>query len=169
MSVGSVLIGLQASGRSDGVTSAEFLDPLNIQPGEVEAVRADAGPWASGMVYFAVVRYSDFTHVDKSADGGAQSIAFEAGIAEAFQSVGRFLDQRSPAVTAAMRAAGLSLRLFVEVRMDQDQMELEFPPELLAACGHHALGVYVISNDVPAHEVWAARRAEPGAAPDPAA
>ena len=27
--------------------------------------------------------------------------------------------------------------------MDQDQMELEFPPELLAACGRHGLGVYV--------------------------
>ena len=77
----------------------------------------------------------------------AQSIAFEAGIAEAFRAAGRFLDSRQPEVTAAMRAAGLELRLFVEVRMDQDQMELEFPPELLAACGRHGLGVYVISND----------------------
>jgi hypothetical protein len=118
------------------------------------------------MVYFAVVRHSDFAHVDTSADAGAQSIAFEAGIAEAFQRVARFLDKRPPAVTASMRAAGVSLRLFIEVRIDQDQMELEFPPELLAACGRHALGVYVISNDIPAHEVWAARQAEPGATAD---
>jgi hypothetical protein len=40
----------------------------------------------------------------------------------------------------------LSLRLFVDVGMDQDQMELELPPELLAACSRHGLGVYVISN-----------------------
>ena len=166
MSVGSVLIGLQASGRDRGVSASEFLNPLAIQPGEVEAAQADGGAWASGMVYFAVVRYSAFAHVDTSADAGAQSIAFEAGIAEAFRTAARFLDRRPPAVTAAMRAAGLSLRLFVEVRMDQDQMELEFPPELLAACGRHALGVYVISNDIPAHEVWAARQAEPGAAAD---
>jgi hypothetical protein len=99
------------------------------------------------MVYFAVVRYSAFAHVDKSSDAGAQSIAFEAGVAEACRAAGRFLDQRPRAITAAMRAAGLSLRLLVEVRMDQDQMELEFPPELLAACGRHGLGVYVISND----------------------
>ena len=167
MSVGSVLLGLQASrGDSQGVATDEFLAPLAIRPGEVEATRADGGAWASGMVYFAVVRYSDFAHVDKSADAGAQSIAFEAGIAEAFQKAGRFLDRRPPAVTEAMRASGLSLRLFVEVRMDQDQMELEFPPDLLAACGRHAVGVYVISNDIPAHEVWSARQAEPGAAPD---
>jgi hypothetical protein len=147
MSVGSVLIGLQASGCELGVSTSKFLDQLAIQPGEVESTRADGGAWASGMVYFAVVRYSDFAHVDASSDGGAQSIAFEAGIAKAFQTAARFLDRRPPAITAAMRAEGLSLRLFVELRMDQDQMELEFPPALLAACGRHSLGIYVISND----------------------
>ncbi len=154
MSVGSVLIGLQASGGAGGVTAAAFLDPLSIQPGEVEAVRADGGPWSSGMVYFAVVRYSDFAHVDTSADAGAQSEAFYAGVVQAFRKTGTFLDRRAPAITATMQAAGLSLRLFVEVRMNQDQMELELPPELLAACGRHSLGVYIISNDIPAHEVW---------------
>ncbi|HEX4614130.1 MAG TPA: hypothetical protein VH092_38460, partial [Urbifossiella sp.] len=57
------------------------------------------------------------------------------------------LDRRSPGVTAAMRTAGLTLQLFVDVRMDQDQMELEIPPEFVAACGRHGLGVYLISND----------------------
>jgi hypothetical protein len=160
MSVGSVLIGLQAS-RKDGrgVTSREFLAPLEIRPGEVEATRADGGEWASGMVYFSVVRYSDFDHVDKSADAGAQSEVFFAGIVNAFRGAARFLDQRSPTVTASMRAAGLSLQLFIEVRMDQDQMELELPPELMAACGRHELKAYLISNDIPAYEVLEANRA----------
>src|SRR5205823_958935 len=104
MSVGSVLIGLQAS-RHDGrgVTADEFLAPLDIRPGEVEAARADGGAWASGMVYFAVVRYSGFAHVDKSADPGAQSEAFYTGVVEAFRAAARFLDHRSPTVTASMR------------------------------------------------------------------
>jgi len=44
MSVGSVLIGLQAS-RTDGrgVTSGEFLAPLKIHPGEVATTQADGG------------------------------------------------------------------------------------------------------------------------------
>jgi hypothetical protein len=51
MSVGSILIGLQASRRDGrGVTTDEFLTPLDIQPGEVDAIRADGGAWASGMV-----------------------------------------------------------------------------------------------------------------------
>jgi hypothetical protein len=37
-----------------------------------------------------------------------------------------------------------SLRLLVEVCMDPDQMELEFPQELLAPCGRHRLGIYLI-------------------------
>jgi hypothetical protein len=160
MSVGSVLIGLQASRKDgQGVATGEFLAPLNIRPGEVEAVRADGGSWASGMVYLTVVRYSGFAHVDTTTDAGAQSEAFHAGVVEGFRVAARFLDRRPPVVTAAMRNAGLSLRLFVDVRMDQDQMELEFPPELLAACGRHGLGIYLISNDIPAAEVLAARTA----------
>ncbi len=158
MSVGSVLIGLQASRRDGkGVTTLEFLAPLTIQAGEVEAACADGGPWASGMVYFAVIRFSDFAHVDTTGDAGAQTEAFFAGVVEAFRAVGRFLDQRPPEITAWMRAAGLSLRLFVEVRMNQDQMELDLPSDLLAACGRHSLGVYIISNDIPAAKVLAAR------------
>jgi hypothetical protein len=160
MSIGSVLIGLQAS-REDGrgVTTAEFLAPLNIRTDEVDAVRADGGSWGSGMFYLAVVRFSGFAHIDTAADAGAQSEAFYAGVVEGFRNAGRFLDRRPPEVTAAMRAAGLSLRLFVDVRMDDDQMELEFPPEFLAACSRHGLGVYLISNDIPAAEVLAARTA----------
>lgn len=148
MAVASVLIGLQASGRDRGVTAVEFLAPLAIEPGEVEAIRADGGPWASGMVYLGVVRFSAFDSVDSSIDAGAQSEAFHAGVIDAFRAAGRFLDRRSPEVTAALRSAGLSLRVFVEVRMDQDQMELEFPPAFLAACGRHGLGIYVLSNDL---------------------
>ena len=160
MSVGSVLIGLQASHQVErGVTTDEFLAPLDIRPDEVEATRADGGAWASGMVYLAVVRYSAFAHVDASADAGAQSESFEAAVVEAFRAAGRFLDRRRPEITAGIRAAGLSLQLFVEVRMNQDQMELELPPELLAACGAHGLGIYVISNDIPADERSAARLA----------
>jgi hypothetical protein len=149
MAVGSVLIGLQASRRDGrGVTSAEFIDSFNIQSGEVESTRANGGPWASGMICFATVRYSAFAHVDTSTDAGAQSEAFFAGVLEVFRGVARFLEERPPSVTVALRAAGLSLRLFVDVRMDADQMELKLPPELLAACGQHGLGVYVISNDI---------------------
>jgi hypothetical protein len=157
MSVGSVLIGLQAArGDGRGVTTTEFLDPLEIQSGEIEAARADGGAWTSGMVYFAVVRYSAFAHVDTTADPGAQAEAFFAGVTHAFRAAGQFLDRRPPDITTRMRAAGLSLRLLVDVRMDQDLMELELPTEILGACSRHGLGVYLITNDIAADQVSAA-------------
>jgi len=161
MSVGAIQITLQ-SWREDGrgVSAEEFLAPLNLQPGEVEATQTDGGAWASGLVYLATVNFSEFTHVDASADAGAPREAFGAAIQEAFRAAARFLDQRPPEVTARLRAAGLSLKLFVEIRMNQDQMDLEFPPVLLAACGRHDLGIFLISNDIPAAEVLAARAAE---------
>jgi hypothetical protein len=161
MAVYSVLIGLQASRKDSlGVTSAEFLAPLNIKSGEVEGTRADGGAWTSGMIHLAIIRLSDFDHIDCTVDGGAQSEAFFAAIVEAFRAAGQFLDRRPAEVTTFMRASGLSLHLFVDVRMDQDQMELQFPPELLAACGRHSIDVYVISNDISAAEVLAARQIE---------
>lgn len=147
MAVGSVLIALQASRRDGrGVTTGEFLTPLAIQSNEVEAMRADGGPWKSGMVHFKVVRHSDFAHVDKSTDAGAQTEAFFKGIEAAFLAVAKFFDRRSPEVTTTMQESGLSIRLFVEIRMDQDQMELALPSELMAACGRHGLAAYIISN-----------------------
>ncbi len=157
MSVYSVLIGLSASRKDDeGVSTEEFLKPLDIRSGEIEATRADGGCWASGSVYIAVVQYSSFAHVDCTVDAGAQSEAFNAGVVEGFRAASRFLDRRPPEVTGALRNAGLSLRLFVDVRMDDDQMDLEFPRELLAACSRHGLGIFLISNDIPAAEVLAA-------------
>lgn len=158
MAVGSVYIGLQASRRDgQGVTTSEFLTPLNIGPDEVLERRADGGQWASGMVCFAIVRQNAFAHVDTSVDAGAQSEAFHAGVVEAFRGVAKFLDQRAPEVTACIRSEGIALRLFVDVYMDQDQMELELPPEFLAACGRHRIGMYVMTNDISAGEILAAQ------------
>jgi hypothetical protein len=156
MSVGSVSIGLQASFKNGrGVTKTDFLDLLSIQPGEVEATRASGKDWQSGMVYFAIVRLNDFAKAIEPTE------AFHRQVVEAFRAAARFFDVRSPEAMGRLRAKGLSLRLFVEIRMDQDQMELELPSELLTACGRHGLGVYIISNDIPAAEALASGRAQP--------
>jgi len=147
--VGSILIGLQASfvdGRD--VTASEFLAPLAIDTqDEVEATLADGGKWSSGMVYFPTARLSAFAHEAEPHE------AFAAEVRRSLLTAAAFLERRSTEVTTGLQSKGLSLRLFVDVRMNQDQMELELPPELTAACGRHGLGVFVISNDIPAAEV----------------
>jgi len=70
---------------------------------------------------------------------------------------GRFLGSKATRGYGGIAGRRLSLRLFVESAWTRTD-ELEFPPELLTACGRHSLGVYVISNDIPAAEVLAARQ-----------
>jgi hypothetical protein len=82
-------------------------------------------------------------------------------VIEAFRAASQFLDRRSTETLAQLRVNVLSLRLFAGVRMDHDQIELELPPEPLTACGRHALGIYVISNDITAAEAVAAGIAKP--------
>ncbi len=149
MAVGSVQICLTGSFRDDrGVTTERFLTPLNIQPDEeVESSRADGGKWQSGVVYFPVTRLRDFATAEEPSE------AFFAQLKQRLLAIARFLDNRPPAVTVALRSSGMELRLIIDVWMDQDQMELELPPELLAACSRHGLPVYIISNDFSAAEV----------------
>lgn len=42
---------------------------------------------------------------------------------------------------------GLSINVFVDLWIDQDQLDLSFPPEFLFACGKAGLGIEIISND----------------------
>ena len=146
--VGSILIALQASfpdGRE--VASNDFIAPLAIGESDgVEATQAEGGEWSSGMVYFPVTRLSTFARETEPHE------AFAAGVHRALLTAAAFLDRRSADAMNKLRSKGLSLRLFIDVRMDQAQMELVLPPEFMAACGRHRLGVFVISNDVPAGE-----------------
>jgi hypothetical protein len=147
--VGSILVGLQASfpdGRE--VAAGDFLVPLQIRPvDEVEATRADGGEWAAGMIYFPVTRLSAFVHEAEPHEVFAKELRRALLVAAAF------LDRRPTTVLDELRSTGLALRLFIDVRMDQDQMELNLPHELVAACGRHQLGVFVISNDIAADEI----------------
>lgn len=61
--------------------------------------------------------------------------------------VARFLDRRTPQKIQRLTSQGMSLRVLIEIRIDQDQMELSLPPALLSACGRHAIEILIISND----------------------
>jgi hypothetical protein len=150
MSVFSVRVMLQSSMSEE--RRPEIFDMWAINPGEVEYSDSEAG-----LIYFGTVRLEDYAGVDTREDEGAQSEALFNGIREALRVTAKFLDDRSADVSNAMRAAGMSMRIFMDVHMDEDQMEMELPVELLAACAKHGLGVYVMTNDVSADEVWSAQ------------
>jgi len=146
MAVGSVLIALQASasGRT-GTRPEDFIVPLTVaQDDGVASARVVEG--GSSLVEFPSVRLGDFRAADEPSE------AMFRQVQETFRVVGRFLDRRPSEMFAAFRAAGLAVRLYVEVWIDQDQMEVTLPPDLVVSCARHGIGIFVISNDISAEE-----------------
>jgi hypothetical protein len=76
------------------------------------------------------------------------------------QRAAAFLDVREPAIFDGMRRLGMKVRIFIDVRMDQDQMELPLEAIFVAACGRHRLPIFVITNDISAEEASSARARE---------
>jgi hypothetical protein len=148
MAVGSLFIALQAS-HKDGrvIQDAEFFEPLKTDAADAvaEAISRNRR-WGSALVVFPIVRLRDFGAMEEPTE------AMNAHIKRVFQMVADFLNRRPTDVFESFRRFGLDVKLFVDVWMNQDQMEVEFPPELIAACGRQRLSMFVMSNDISAEE-----------------
>jgi len=112
MAVFSTLIGLQASPNSRGVDDSVFLNALAITP--QDRIESEDGP---RFVQFPIVRLS------QCQDAAEPSEEFETRTRRVLLLAAEFLDRREPMVFERIRAAGMRTRIFVDLRMDQDQFE----------------------------------------------
>ena len=151
MAVLRVLIAV--NGRYDdgrGVTQGEFIEPLDITDRDpIEHTVASGDRWLAGQAHFPVVRLSEFT------DDAEPHERLFASLECIQRRAAAFLDARDPTVFETMRARGMQVQIFIDVRMDQDQMELLLDPSFVAACGRHRLPIYVMTNDISAAEALA--------------
>lgn len=114
------------------ITDAEFLTPLAIAPGEVEAAWSWKERWGGAGVRIATAR-SEHPVADAEFDNWA---------AEAFGAVVRFLNGRPAGVYDRLRAAGLvNMRLAADVVYVGDFPIVDWPPEMYAACRQHDIGL----------------------------
>ena len=155
MGMFSLMIMLQSSSiDTRGVTYSEFVEPLKLVPEDpiesTEYADAPTDRYRAANVIFPIIRLSAFDHAAEPYE------AFGAAVQELLASITQFLDQRPTHVFDNLRDRGLKLRIFIEPRIDQDQMEFAFPVDFLAACARQKLGVYLITNDISAAEAIAA-------------
>lgn len=143
MAIIRVSIVLQAS-YADGrnVPFADFVGALALQPEDgIESHSSDLGEWGVSRVVFPPVCYQDCA-------GEAEPWeAMNHRLLEALTTVSAFLERRPEAVFEACRQRGLEVKLFLDLGVDQNQMDFSFPPRLIQACARHQLGVEMISND----------------------
>jgi hypothetical protein len=150
LSVFSVLSALQATGGRGGVRRADFVTPLAIGADDpVEHVHVPETAWSSGLVQFPIVRLSE---CQSAGDAVEAADEFFARVQRVLRGAAGFLNRRETAVFEGMRAKGLSVCVFVDLRMDQDQFDFELPAEFVRACGRQGLGISLTSNDISAEE-----------------
>jgi hypothetical protein len=134
---------LRAWDWRDHIPPAEFLDRLSIAPGDPAV--AD-GPGVPRVRLLSVFR-DDFANVDVTADAGARSEAFDAAVREGLVRAAEWLAHQPPAVFEDLRKAGHKTDVFIGGWIDQDQFDLNLPPEFLRACGTLGLTISICTND----------------------
>src|SRR5215472_10031473 len=122
----------------DKIEPSEFVARLLIAPGH-PATLAE-GPGCLRVRLLSVAQ-NDFEDIDISDDAGARSEAFATAVREGLLRSVDWLSRQPPAVFEQLRAAGRIMDVFVGGWIDQDQFDLELPPELLRSCA--ALGLSI--------------------------
>jgi hypothetical protein len=129
---------------SGGIPRYEFLDRLAIAP--EDPVEVTDGPGSASVRLLAVER-QDFDHVDTTVDAGARSEAFAKFVRDGLLNAAAWLGRQDSRIFADLRAAGRKTDVFVDGWIDQDQFDLDLPPEFLKACGALGLTVSILTND----------------------
>jgi hypothetical protein len=86
------------------------------------------------------------------------TVLFEARLLQTLEDMAGFMNRREPHAFKKLKEAGIPARVFVDLRMDQDQFEFELPAVFVAACARQGLGVFIMSNDISAQEVLLSKR-----------
>lgn len=133
------LRGYYADGRN--VTASAFLTPLALsQSDKVAEVLCDRGQWQSALVVLSRRRVADYEHEPEPHESLAAAIRSD------FEFAAQWLEAHGPGIQK-IRNDGLETDLFLDLWIDEAQLELSYPPSLLQACGRLGLAIEMISND----------------------
>ena len=121
------------------VTSEAFVAPLRISDERMEAL-ADRGAWKSALITLSRRTIKDYEDCDEPHD------AFAADVTSDLQRAAQWLQERRIEIET-LKGRGMRLDVFVDLWIDQEQMELSLPPSLLGVCGDLGLKLEMITND----------------------
>lgn len=125
--------------RVDGgvITTGDFLDRLAINGLEASPCSGRGG--AAKVLFFQM-------HFEHSDDVEASN-KFEQTLKDELRRVRDWLLGHDVELFQSFVESGLVLDMIVSTWIDQDQVDLEFDPGFLRACGERSVGLTIISND----------------------
>ena len=138
------MLGCSRSDRSgDNITAEDFAGMLSLSAEDtVTGTYSGLGRWRGSSVEFSPVLLSEFEAAEEPTE------VYTSAVRLHLLSVAAFLDRQSTSTFDHFREAGLHVYIYLEVRMDQDQMQLNLPVKFLASCARLGLGIEMISNDI---------------------
>ena len=89
----------------------------------------------------------DLAPIDTSNDAGAQSVAFEEAVRDGLLKAANWLNKQPVSVFEDLRKAGCITDIFAGGWIDQDQFDLDIPPEFRPASGRLGLVLSIYTND----------------------
>lgn len=105
----------------------------------VEAV-VDRGPWQSALLILARRHSQDY-----EGEADPQERLGEV-LRQDLERAGAWLAEQGEGI-ASLRSAGLDVDVFVDLWIDQDQLDWSFPPAFVLACGQSGLSIRMVTND----------------------
>ena len=129
---------LVASRPPDGenIAATDFVNRLDV--GDL-VVTGGRGRWSSSTIDLFAVSAATFMAAAEP------SAAFEAELEARLSSAARWIAAR--AATLEALANELTIFLLLDVNMDQDQLDLTLPVDLLAACARARIKLQLVTND----------------------
>jgi hypothetical protein len=124
------------------VPDATFIRRLCPKPttAVIEAHRS-RGEWEAARIELVAVRINAFANANEPTE------AFAATMREQLLRAADWLAGLPATAFNELRRGGFKTDVFIGSWIDQDQFELELPPEFVAACGRVGLGLSLLTND----------------------
>lgn len=133
------LIGDYSDGREVG--AEDFLTPLQISNSDpVVCTESNRGPWANGVIEFVDMEIELFLSDPDPYD------SLEKSMYRKFEIIADWLSKRTENLRELV-GSGLNLRIFIDMFIQDDQLDLIIAPSLLLACGQLGIPVQLITND----------------------
>lgn len=116
---------------------AEFLDQLVVDADDSVKKRKTPNPRVDVMF----IERSEFANADEPSE------SFAAELETRLTKAAGWLNKQPDSLFKSLRKSGYSTELLFTGWIDCDQMDLDLPPALLAACGKHGLKISIVTND----------------------
>ncbi|HWE94743.1 MAG TPA: hypothetical protein VG269_12330 [Tepidisphaeraceae bacterium] len=123
------------------VDSDEFVNGLGVSIAPYSRYGA-AGQWSAVGLQIGTVQISSFEEF-----GTERYEEYEKAVQKSLLAFAGWLAAIPTKDMQRLMADGLNVRLLMTLQMDQDQMEVNIPPELSSQLGRLGMGFYMLSNE----------------------